>query len=180
MARDERSLDPRIRSVDERAIGFAPGTNGVSDEIAAISSHDHRRRNGTAGAVSAARGWKEANTEETLDMARVIGTLALLLACSAASFAQGVQTGTIRGTVKDQQGLALPGATITATSAALQGERTVVTDTDGNFLFRAIPPGTYKLKVELSGMSPVQKTADVPLGGVAQIDISMLLSQVQE
>ena len=38
-------------------------------------------------------------------MTRFIGILALLLACSTTSFAQGVQTGTIRGTVKDQQGL---------------------------------------------------------------------------
>jgi hypothetical protein len=113
-------------------------------------------------------------------MTRVLGTLALLLACSAPTFAQGTQTGTIRGTVKDQQGLALPGATITATSSALQGERTVVTDTDGIFLLRAVPPGTYNLKVEMSGMAAVQKTADVPLGGVAQLDITMSLSQVQE
>src|SRR5262249_38465917 len=113
-------------------------------------------------------------------MKTLLGIFALLLTCSATSFAQGVQTGTIRGTVKDQQGLTLPGATVTATSPALQGERTVVTDADGNFLVRAIPPGTYNLKVEMSGMSPVQKTADVPLAGVAQLDITMSISQVQE
>src|SRR4030095_9595773 len=113
-------------------------------------------------------------------MKNLFGIVALLLVCSATSSAQGVQTGTIRGTVKDQQGLALPGATITATSPALQGGRTVVTDTDGTYLFRAIPPGTYNLKVEMSGLAAVQKTADVPLGGVAQIDITMSLSQVQE
>jgi Carboxypeptidase regulatory-like domain/TonB-dependent Receptor Plug Domain len=113
-------------------------------------------------------------------MKHLVGILALLVACSATSFAQGVQTGTIRGTVKDQQGLALPGATITATSPALQGGRTVVTDTDGTFLFRSIPPGSYSLKVEMSGMAPAQKTADVPLGGVAQLDITMSLSQVTE
>ena len=113
-------------------------------------------------------------------MTRVLGMLAALLVCSAPAFAQGVQTGTIRGTVKDQQGLALPGATITATSPALQGERTVVSDADGTFLFRAVPPGTYTLKVEMSGMVPAQKTADVPLGGVAQMDLTMTLSQVQE
>jgi hypothetical protein len=113
-------------------------------------------------------------------MTRLMGIFVLLLACSATSLAQGVQTGTIRGTVKDQQGLALPGATITATSVALQGERTVVTDTDGNFLFRGIPPGTYNLKVEMSGMSPAQQKADVPLGGVAQLDITLSISQVQE
>jgi hypothetical protein len=113
-------------------------------------------------------------------MTRLFGIVALLVAFSAASFAQGVQTGTIRGTVKDQQGLALPGATITATAPTLQGERTVVTDTDGAFLFRAIPPGTYHLKFEMSGMASTEKTAEVPLGGVAQIDVAMSVSQVQE
>jgi hypothetical protein len=113
-------------------------------------------------------------------MKHLLRMFALLLVCSATSVAQGVQTGTIRGTVKDQQGLALPGATITATSPALQGERTVVTDADGAYLFRAIPPGSYNLKVEMSGMATVQKTADVPLGGIAQLDVTMSLSQVQE
>ena len=113
-------------------------------------------------------------------MTRVLGVVALLLACSAPAFAQGEQTGTIRGTVKDQQGLALPGVTVTATSPALQGDRTAVTSTDGTFLFRAVPPGTYNLKSELSGMTAVQKTAEVPLGGIAQIDITMSISQVQE
>jgi outer membrane receptor protein involved in Fe transport len=116
----------------------------------------------------------------TLDMTRLLGILTLVLSCGASSFAQGVQTGTIRGTVKDQQGLALPGATITATSPALQGPRTAVTDSDGLFLFRAVPPGTYSLKVEMSGMAPLEKTANVPLGGVAQLDLSMTISQVQE
>ena len=74
-------------------------------------------------------------------MTRLLGILTLVLSCSASSFAQGVQTGTLRGTVKDQQGLPLPGATITATSPALQGERTAVTDTEGAYLFRALPPG---------------------------------------
>ena len=35
--------------------------------------------------------------------------------------AQGVQTGTIRGTVTDQQNLPLPGVTVTISSPALQG-----------------------------------------------------------
>jgi hypothetical protein len=113
-------------------------------------------------------------------MRRVFGLFVLMLLCSAPAFAQGEQTGTIRGTVKDQQGLALPGATVTATSPALQGERTVVSGPDGTFLLRVVPPGTYTLKIEMSGMVPSQKTADVPLGGVAQVDVAMNLSQVQE
>jgi len=80
-------------------------------------------------------------------MTRLLGIFTLALSFSAAGFAQGVQTGTIRGTVKDQQGLPLPGATITATSPALQGERTEVSDAAGTFLFRAVPPGTDRKSV---------------------------------
>ncbi len=113
-------------------------------------------------------------------MTRLLGLFTLALSFSASAFAQGTQTGTIRGTVKDPQGLALPGATITATSPALQGDRTEVTDSNGAYLFRAVPPGAYTLKVELSGMATVEKTASVPLGGVAVLDVAMTLSQVQE
>lgn len=113
-------------------------------------------------------------------MTRLLGIFTLVLACTTGGFAQGVQTGTIRGIVKDPQGLPLPGATITARSSALQGDRTAVTDADGAFLLRAVPPGTYTLKVEMSGMTPVEKVANVPLGGVAQLDVSMAIAQVQE
>ena len=50
------------------------------------------------------------------------------VAVATVAYAQGVQTGTIRGTVKDAQDLVVPGVTITATSAALQGPRSTVTD----------------------------------------------------
>ena len=51
-------------------------------------------------------------------MRKLLITLVLLTGVSASAFAQGVQTGTLRGTVQDQQGLAMPGVTVTATSAA--------------------------------------------------------------
>jgi hypothetical protein len=88
----------------------------------------------------------------------------LLGAIAAPLFAQGVQTGTIRGVVKDQQGLAVPGTTITATSPALQGARTTVTDTQGNYSITALPPGTYALKFTLSGFGEVTRSVTLPLG----------------
>ena len=51
----------------------------------------------------------------------------LILVSAGSAFAQGVQTGTIRGAVLDQQGLAVPGVTVTTTSPALQGSRAHVT-----------------------------------------------------
>ena len=85
--------------------------------------------------------------------------VAVWFVCCAAvatvTYAQGVQTGTIRGTVKDQQNLAVPGVTVTATSPDLQGPRVTVTDSQGLYVIRALPPGDYEVKFELSGFATV-------------------------
>src|SRR6185436_14522177 len=88
------------------------------------------------------------------------------LFCSVATVlgAQGVQTGTIRGTVQDQQDLAVPGVTITATSPALQGPRTTVSDAEGNYTLAALPAGQYEVTFELAGFTTVKKTSAVNVG----------------
>ncbi len=95
-------------------------------------------------------------------------------------FAQGTQTGMLRGTVTTPDTLSLPGVTVTIKGPALQGARTVVTQTDGSYLVGAVPPGPYTVTFELSGMATQQKTVEVPLGGVAETDVVMNLATVQE
>jgi hypothetical protein len=68
-------------------------------------------------------------------------------------FAQGVQTGTIRGTVVDQQDLPLPGVTVTISSPALQGQRTAITAMDGTYAFRALPAGDYEIAFDISSFA---------------------------
>jgi hypothetical protein len=82
--------------------------------------------------------------------------------------AQGIQTGILRGIVTDSQQLPVPGATVTITSPAMQGARTMVTGTDGAFVFRLLPAGTYEMRVELAGFRTVGATVIVPLGGVGE------------
>ena len=101
---------------------------------------------------------------------KLVTSVALVfLLCAAPLFAQGTQTGILRGTVTTADKLSLPGATVTIKSAALQGERTAVTESDGTFLFRGIPPGLYTITFEMSGMGTVQKTANVLLGNVSVV-----------
>src|ERR1700721_2018568 len=95
---------------------------------------------------------------------RSIALLCALVVMGADLFAQGVQTGTIRGTVKDQQDLAVPGVTVTVTSPALQGARTATTEALGGYVFRNLPPGDYQVKFELSGFGTVTQNTSVPLG----------------
>ena len=94
----------------------------------------------------------------------ILFAMFVAIAFAATTFAQGVQTGTIRGTVKDSQGLAVPGVTVTATSPAMQGSRTVVTDAQGQFTINALPPGAYTVKYTLSGFNDVTRSVSLPLG----------------
>src|SRR5262249_33901180 len=55
------------------------------------------------------------------------------------------------GVVSDPQGAVLPGVTVTATSPALIGSRTAVTEVNGTYRIPSLPEGTYALAFELSG-----------------------------
>jgi hypothetical protein len=102
-------------------------------------------------------------------MRRTTMLVAVLLAVmlggfAADSSAQGVQTGSIRGTVTDQQNLAVPGVTVTIQSPALQGVRTTVSAGDGSYSFLRLPPGRYEMTFEITSFAPVKRTTDVLLG----------------
>jgi hypothetical protein len=103
------------------------------------------------------------------------------VALASVAGAQGLQTGTLSGSVKDQQALVLPGVTVTATSSALQGARTAVTDANGLYTMPGLPPGTYTVEFELQGMATMRREATVvPLGGVASVDATMGVATLAE
>ncbi len=120
----------------------------------------------------------------TLDLRKVgvlgaIAVLALALGFAPA-FAQGTQTGTISGTAVSTDGAALPGATVTLSSPAFQGERVKTTDATGAFIFRGLPPGVYNLKFALAGFAPFERNVTVALGGTADVKATMSVAAIQE
>src|SRR5262245_61188161 len=121
-------------------------------------------------------------SKECVSMKSILPVALILLfgVIAAPVFAQGVQTGTIRGVVKDQQGLAVPGTTVTATSPALQGARTAVTDTEGNYSITALPPGAYTVKFTLSGFGDVTRPVTLPLGLTIEQNATMQPGAVTE
>src|SRR3989442_12530250 len=79
----------------------------------------------------------------------------LLLACSlgASVLAQGIELGSIEGTVTDKSGAVVPGVSITVKNKATGFERVVVSDDSGYYRVPGLQPGNYTLTAELSGFS---------------------------
>src|SRR4029453_8795570 len=86
----------------------------------------------------------------------------LLLAClfsvalSANAAAQSGD-GSLRGIVNDEQGSAMPGVTVTATSRQAIAPVVAGTDASGEYRLSNLAPGTYTLTMELTGFSTVRR-----------------------
>lgn len=74
----------------------------------------------------------------------------LLLICSTHLRAQ-IDTGGLVGTVTDVSGAIVPGAKVAITNVATGIVATRTTTSTGQYVFGAVPPGTYSLKVSMSG-----------------------------
>ena len=75
----------------------------------------------------------------------------LVCAFAFAAAAQDLDNVTVNGRVTDTNGLAVVGASVTATSVETGVTRNVVTDDDGRYRIVQLKPGTYKIKAAQSG-----------------------------
>src|SRR5262249_47949323 len=116
-------------------------------------------------------------------MKRVLIGLAFgaLLASASLARAQGVQTGTITGTVQSPDGLPLPGVTVTTTSPVLQGQRAGVSDVNGVYFIKGLPPGTYTVTFELPSFRTAKEdNVQLTVGSTAQVNQMLALAAVVE
>ena len=110
---------------------------------------------------------------------------AMIVLCSiwlAATPAVAQQTtGSITGRIVDDQGAAVPGATVTAKNPATGFTRTDVSDGEGIFRLTALTVGNYDLTTELSGFSKVEtKGVIVNVGQTLDLNFTMKLATVSE
>jgi hypothetical protein len=81
---------------------------------------------------------------------RMLLITALVGAAARPAWAQGL-TAQIAGTVFDRQGLAIPGATVTARNTGTQTVREAVTNDAGAFVVTNVIAGRYEVKVAIAG-----------------------------
>ncbi len=82
---------------------------------------------------------------------RGVAVLLFAIFIFAAEARAQVSTGQISGTVKDANGATLPGAAVTVIDKQTTLERRTTADSDGFYLITNLPPGSYRVKVELNG-----------------------------
>ena len=103
-------------------------------------------------------------------MLRSLATLAFVLFVSAPAFAQGRVT----GTVKDADGHAVKGATITADNPNLPSV-TVTSDAKGRYSFRGLRGGTWTFTAHAPGFFPAKRQSTTrTMGTNANVDFELL------
>jgi Carboxypeptidase regulatory-like domain len=94
--------------------------------------------------------------------------------------AQG-ESGVIAGTIKDAQGGALPGVSVTLRNVETGQTRSAVSEADGTYRLAGLLPGSYDLTAELSGFANGElKALTITIGLELQRDITMALQGLQE
>ena len=86
-----------------------------------------------------------------------------------------VSSGNLYGTVVDQQGDALPSATVTLTGEG--APQIKVTNDQGQFSYLELQPGSYRAEAALGGFSPVKQPVTINAGEDTNIEITLSPSE---
>src|SRR3989442_8194366 len=97
---------------------------------------------------------------------------------AAPAWAQNV--GTINGTVKDPQGLAIPGATVTLSNRVSQAMQTAITNEQGKYTLANVAFGTYVLNVALSGFTAIDQVVEIRSTVPLVRDVQLKVGALQE
>ena len=105
--------------------------------------------------------------------------LALVL-CVTLAYGQAV-SGTMVGTISDSSGASVPNAKITITEVNTGNIRTANTNESGNYNFADLPPGKYKVSIELTGFKREERSdVDVLVNTTRRIDMTLQPGAVSE
>jgi len=122
--------------------------------------------------MSAAQGWTVVRSYLVY-----IGVWGL---CALPAAAQ-VAAGALMGTVVDQDGAAVPGATVTITAAGTNLSRTTVTSPDGTYAVPALAPGAYAVRIALNGFRPLTRDGiRLATGETIRLDLQLEIGGVAE
>ena len=110
-------------------------------------------------------------------------TAALLLGAlfvAAPLLAQST-TGSFHGTVRDEQGAVVPGATVTVRNVDTNARRVAVTDSQGRWRVPNLPVGNYEVSLDLVGFAGIVRSGlTLSLNQDAVVDLSLKAANITE
>ena len=115
------------------------------------------------------------------EMRALFVVLLLVVLIPSLAFGQGSSTATVAGTVTDQKGAAVPGASVELINSATNETRTQTTSDTGYYTFVSVPPGDYKVVIKKSGFRTTNiGPLGVQVGKSSTVDARLELGTVAE
>src|SRR5512143_4211928 len=109
-----------------------------------------------------------------------IMTILCLLVLAGAAFAQS-DRGTITGSVTDQAGAVIPGATIEMKNVNTGAVYQAQSSSTGNYTFSQLPAGQYQMSSSMPGFKQFVRTGiTVLVAQTLRIDISLEVGAISE
>src|SRR5436190_2650555 len=108
-----------------------------------------------------------------------LGALIFLLGAAPTSAYAQLTTGTIAGSVRDEQGAAIPGAVVTLLSENRGSRKEFTTDAQGNYIFPNLAPDAYTLQVVLPGFKTTTRSG-VTVSPGDRVTVPALVLQLGE
>ncbi len=106
--------------------------------------------------------------------------MAALLAFAGPARAQAVR-GTLLGNINDAQGAAVPGVTVVAVETQTNISRSVVSNTNGHYVFSNLKDGRYRVEAELSGFKKVVRDRiEVQVNSTVRVDLVLQVGAMTE
>ena len=114
--------------------------------------------------MAGGRGWKRAGL--------CLAVWAMLPSAAAAQ----IGAGALAGKVVDEAAEVVPGATVTVMSVRTNASRSLVTGREGNYVFAGLVPGTYRVRVELTGFRPLTREGiQIATGETVRLDLQLAI-----
>src|ERR1700720_503494 len=111
---------------------------------------------------------------------RVLALAVMLIAHTLPVFSQ-TTTGRILGTVRDQTGAGVAGASVVVTDVQHDTKRTLTTDPSGDYAAPELQPGVYKIRAEAKGFKAVERpNIVVEVAQDLRVDMALSPGQISE
>lgn len=120
---------------------------------------------------------RRSNASRLREMFLLLAPLALFpLLVPTAGWSQAtVSTGSIVGTVSDPSGAAVSGARVIITNTGTAATVNTTTNSAGVYNSGALPPGSYKVRIEAKGFQATETTVPAQVGNISTVNVKLTL-----